>query len=340
MTDQTTDAMLPGERPLLERMLSSVHRFQTEIIDYPIPPKPTVLSDERKQWAHTVLTEELEEFLEATTVEDQADALVDFIYFALGRMVEMGLAPGPFFDEVHRANMDKERGEKPTRSGSGGFDAIKPEGWNPPDFSELLGVTVQDWVWASAHRRLTLARQRRAIRAFRPKIMIMGHARHGKDTACEILQRVYGLDFESSSRFIADRIIQGTPFYLDQGYSSPDEAFEDRGNHRQAWYELISAFNTPDKSALGSALFAEYDIYCGVRSAEEYWALRNREVFDVAIWISAEDRVPPEASNSCTVAPWMADFMVYNNQSEAELEVNLCALMDRLIPELEARNED
>jgi hypothetical protein len=29
--------------------------------------------------------------------------------------------------------------------------------------------------------------------------MIMGHARHGKDTVCEILRDTYGFTFESSS---------------------------------------------------------------------------------------------------------------------------------------------
>lgn len=322
---------MSNEQPLVERMLQEVLRFQTEIIDYPIPTEPTMLTAQRKDWAHTCLTEELTEFLEAQDLEEQADALVDLVYFALGRLVEMGIAPGPVFDEVQRANMDKVRGEKPTRSGSGGFDAIKPEGWRGPDFSTLLKVNLSDWQWASAYRASTLDRQRRTIRAQRPKIMLMGYARHGKDTACEILQKTYGLDFESSSRFIAERVIQSTPFYQEMGYSSPDEAFEDRGNHRSTWYDLIQEYNTPDKSRLGRALFQEYDIYCGIRQEEEYWALRNAGVFDHAIWIDAGDRLPPEDASSCSVAPWMADHVVYNNQTPVELELNLCTLMDQLL---------
>jgi predicted HAD superfamily Cof-like phosphohydrolase len=321
------------ETPIVDRMLAEVTRFQQEVIDYPIPPIPTALSSERKTWAHTVLTEELTELMDSTTVEDQADAILDGIYFGLGRLVEMGIVPGPWFDEIQRANMSKVRGTLEKREGSAGFDAVKPEGWKGPDFSALIRLGMKELLLSQTLVDRYRASQKAAMAKVRPRIMIMGYARHGKDTACELLEEMYGLNFQSSSRFIAERIIMPSQFAKDQGYATADEAYEDRGNHRSTWYDMISAFNTPDKTSLGRALFAEFDIYCGIRSAEEFHALRNTDQFDVSIWIDASDRVPSEDSSSCTVAPWMADYVVPNNTTPEALRASLGALVDTLLVE-------
>ena len=53
------------------------------------------------------MREEVDEFVESTNVVDQADAMIDLIYFALGTLVEMGVRPAPLFDIVHNANMQK-----------------------------------------------------------------------------------------------------------------------------------------------------------------------------------------------------------------------------------------
>lgn len=74
------------------------------------------------------MLEELIEFMEAETLEDQVDALTDLIYFAIGTFTLMGVKPEPFFDIVHAANMGKlwEDG-KPRFDEQGKW--IKPEGW-------------------------------------------------------------------------------------------------------------------------------------------------------------------------------------------------------------------
>jgi predicted HAD superfamily Cof-like phosphohydrolase len=78
------------------------------------------------------MTEEIGEFLAADTVEDQADALIDLIYFALGTFVEMGLAPEKLFEIVHAANMAKLGPEgKPIYNEQG--KVSKPEGWQAPE---------------------------------------------------------------------------------------------------------------------------------------------------------------------------------------------------------------
>jgi hypothetical protein len=74
------------------------------------------------------MVEELVEFLRAENVADQADALIDLIYFAIGTFVEMGINPEPLFSIVNEANMGKlwEDG-KPRFDPQGKW--IKPPWW-------------------------------------------------------------------------------------------------------------------------------------------------------------------------------------------------------------------
>lgn len=108
-----------------------------EHLGLPVGSVPQRLSDERKDFGVTCLKEELEEFQTATTIEDEADALLDLAYFAVGRLVEMGIPLSPAWEEVQRANLDKKRGE-----GKRGtkVDATKPPGWKPPDHSWMSAM--------------------------------------------------------------------------------------------------------------------------------------------------------------------------------------------------------
>lgn len=132
---------------LVARMLGKVEQFNREVVDLPIPGTPTIISEERRQWADAALQEELTEFNDACSngdVLEAADALIDLVYFALGRLVEMGVPAQAVFDGVHQANMAKRKGELAKRPGSLGHDAVKPEGWTPPDHSWLLGFNLSD----------------------------------------------------------------------------------------------------------------------------------------------------------------------------------------------------
>jgi hypothetical protein len=125
-------------------MLEQVALFQSEVVGLEIPDKPQGLIEERLFARHTHIQEELEELLasnnqldEVATIDEQADAFIDIIYIALGGLIEMGIVPGPVFDEVHKANMAKRRGSVPSRPGNN-HDAVKPEGWSPPDVANAI----------------------------------------------------------------------------------------------------------------------------------------------------------------------------------------------------------
>ena len=72
--------------------------------------------------------------------------------------------------------------------------------------------------------------------------MILGSARHGKDTMAEILRDEFGMTFESSSQSAADIFLYDL-LKEKYGYETSEECFEDRHNHRQEWYEAIKAYN-------------------------------------------------------------------------------------------------
>lgn len=127
---------------IVTRHCHQVARFNDKILGLPIPKTPKMIEDPRKKFCLQHLHEELNEFAEAKTLEEQADAMIDLTYIALGRIYEMGLHGKPLFDEVHRANMNKQRGEKETRSNSGGYDAIKPMGWRGPNLERI--ITAQE----------------------------------------------------------------------------------------------------------------------------------------------------------------------------------------------------
>lgn len=97
----------------------------------PAPEEQVMLEPERAGKRYKWMLEEIDEFLEADNIYDQADAMIDLIYFALGTMVEMGVKPQKLFEIVHAANMKKlwEDG-KPHYNSDG--KTIKPAGWADP----------------------------------------------------------------------------------------------------------------------------------------------------------------------------------------------------------------
>ena len=101
---------------------------------HPVSETPVPLTKDRAKKRYTWMLEEINEFLDAVKAEDvveQADAMIDTIYFALGTLVEMGVKPGLLFDTVQNANMSKLWPDgKPHYNEDG--KVIKPEGWQDP----------------------------------------------------------------------------------------------------------------------------------------------------------------------------------------------------------------
>lgn len=103
--------------------------------DVPVANRPCGMSKERAVTRCGWMQDEISEFLEASERNDlteQADAMIDLIYFALGTLVEMGVRPQPIMDIVHGANMSKLWSDGKPRFRAGDNKVIKPEGWSDP----------------------------------------------------------------------------------------------------------------------------------------------------------------------------------------------------------------
>jgi hypothetical protein len=139
------------------------------------------------------------------------------------------------------------------------------------------------------------------------KLLILGHARHGKDTAAEYLRDAHGLSFVSSSFYLAANVVR--PALAGRGlfYDSLEACYADRVNHRALWREIIAEFNGDDPARLAKAILAVSDCYVGMRTAREFWA--SRALFDAILWIDASGRgIPPEGADSMDITfdpAWM-----------------------------------
>ena len=104
------------------------------------------LNREDKDWSRlnkflqfriNFLKEELTETEDAFNNKDAAevvDGLIDLCVVAIGTLDAFGVDAHKAWDEVLKANMNKEVGEKPERPNPLGLpDLVKPEGWKAPN---------------------------------------------------------------------------------------------------------------------------------------------------------------------------------------------------------------
>lgn len=131
----------------------------------------------------------------------------------------------------------------------------------------------------------------------RKKLLILGFARHGKDTVAEILRDQHGFSFRSSSYFLAELVCR--PYLAERGvtYDSLEACYEDRVNYRAEWHDAIATWNAEDPALLSKEILKVADIYVGMRSIREYEAAK--QLYDDVWWVDATDRgLPPEDQSS------------------------------------------
>lgn len=199
-----------------------------------------------------------------------------------------------------------------------------------------------------------------------PRLMIMGHGRHGKDTVCELLEEMYGFRWVSSSWKCAEKVIgsilqddnvakefldslqedkraemiqqrqtywdEWNRYYSTTRVSGPpmgfvDWLFESRASYRELWYLGIKWYNMEDPTKLCREIMSEADVYCGIRDARELTAIKNSGLLDTVIWVDASRRLPPEDASSISIQPWHADVHLDNNGTLPQLRTAVMQLM-------------
>ena len=153
------------------------------------------------------------------------------------------------------------------------------------------------------------------------KLYITGYGESGKDVAAEYIQERTGMSFTASSFFMCNHFIFDA-LRRTYGYSTPEECFEDRRNHRDEWAALITAFNQNDKTKLARMIFEMHDCYVGIRRFEELEA-GKKEFNCLVVWIEAGNRVKPEPTSSMTVTKEQADIIVRNETTLEDFYINL-----------------
>lgn len=108
---------------------SQVKEF-TEACNDNLPTTPQRMTPESKSFIIEMVKDELLELEEAETIEDEADALVDAIYYICDCAVKQGIDLDKIFNIVHGANMQKVENGKVIRRDDG--KVLKPESWKDP----------------------------------------------------------------------------------------------------------------------------------------------------------------------------------------------------------------
>lgn len=154
------------------------------------------------------------------------------------------------------------------------------------------------------------------------KFLIIGSARHGKDTFAELLNEFFGFKFKSSSQAAAEIFIYDE-LKDKYGYKTPEECFEDRVNHRAEWYNLICDYNKEDRAKLAKGILERTDCYVGMRDRDEITECLNQKLFKLIIWVDASGRLPLESADSFNIDKSCAHIIVENNGTYEEFRTKV-----------------
>jgi predicted HAD superfamily Cof-like phosphohydrolase len=134
---------------IMKKEWNDVREFH-EKFGHPVAEEPRMIDRKRALSRGKWMNEEVAEFLIADSIYEQADAMIDLMYFALGTLVEMGLEADELFDIVQKANMAKLWPDgKPHYNPKDG-KVIKPEGWEDP--APKIRAYIDSVIAAKTHK--------------------------------------------------------------------------------------------------------------------------------------------------------------------------------------------
>lgn len=125
----------------MKKEIQMVKTFQ-KVYGHPVPDGPKYLPASRCLMRHSLISEEVNELLEAMINKDLvevADAIADCFYILFGTAVEFGIADKmeAVFHEVHRSNMSKLDDEgMPIYREDG--KVLKGPNYSKPDISSII----------------------------------------------------------------------------------------------------------------------------------------------------------------------------------------------------------
>ncbi|NRB01183.1 MAG: hypothetical protein HRU32_15470 [Rhodobacteraceae bacterium] len=165
-----------------------------------------------------------------------------------------------------------------------------------------------------------------------PRILILGHGRHGKDTVGELLE-AYGFVTGSSSFFMAGYVRDYLESHGIVYYPDEYKAWENRHKYRKSWYDAIQEYNKDDRARMCRDILAAHDVYTGMRAVNEYEA--SVGLFDLVIWVDASERheLEPKSSMELEYDP-STMYYIDNNGTLDELAQHVDYLIQDYWPHL------
>lgn len=140
------------------------------------------------------------------------------------------------------------------------------------------------------------------------KILVVGHAQHGKDTVCEEIARATGLVNAGTTsvylaRFVAERDgVDEATAYANRRRSEAD---------RMRWRQIGDEIRRDDPAKLVRMAFAAGDVSGGCRGLPEIQAVRKEQLADLIIWVEAGLRRSDDVTME--FGPEYADIVLLNN---------------------------
>lgn len=156
-----------------------------------------------------------------------------------------------------------------------------------------------------------------------PNILVIGHGRHGKDTAAALICEHCGFRAVSSSEFAAQKAV--FPVMADF-YADWRACYEDRHNHRELWFHAIAAYNLRPGPSLAEQILVDHQIYTGMRRRAEFD--QTNHLFDMVVWVDRSEHLPPEPGGSMELTAQDADVVLDNNRDLDFLRRQIAVLGD------------
>ena len=153
------------------------------------------------------------------------------------------------------------------------------------------------------------------------KIGICGYGEAGKDTAALYLASITG------KKYICGTSVWAAPMVFKEirrrgygaCYQTAQQAWEDRRNHRQLWYDIITDYNANDPAQLYKDCLAEQDFLTGLRHKHELQACKEAGLCSLWLWISR----PGYTEASCSITPEDCDRTIENSGSIEAFKLRL-----------------
>ena len=184
----------------------------------------------------------------------------------------------------------------------------------------------------------------------KPRILVVGHARHGKDTVALYMQKMHDYRFVSPSWMYLMEVIwpairgvyqTSTTFRnvrelaeMEIQYENVSDALEYKGEHRKLWFDLISEWLSGDLLRAARIVYGDGHIHCGIRRVDEFTAVCE-EFNPYVVWVNSLERgVPPEPKESFQLTESMAHWVLDNSQGLP----HLYKAIDNMVEEIETNS--